>query len=91
MSLHFHASHLHDTIKGGGGGGGGGGVVLEEEGAGLDEGAAAPMRGSVTVVPKPGKWTLAASSPCSSAAARINSFFRRGSYPLLTGMIRAQA
>lgn len=27
---------------------------------GVDEGAAAPMRGSVTVVPKPGKWTLAA-------------------------------
>lgn len=51
VSLRFHASHLHDTIKGGGGSWGWGGV---------DEGAAAPMRGSVTVVPKPGKWTLAA-------------------------------
>lgn len=36
---------------------GGVGVVV---GGGVDEGAVAPMRGSVTVVPKPGKWTLAA-------------------------------
>lgn len=53
VSLRFHASHLHDTIKGGGG-------SWEWWRWGVDEGAVAPMRGSVTVVPKPGKWTLAA-------------------------------
>lgn len=43
----------------------------------------AAMRETMTVVPKPCKWTLAAFF-MYSLAGRINSFFWRVSYPLLT-------
>lgn len=39
----------------------------------MDEGAALPMRASVTVVPKPGKWTLAAFPGSGDGGVLIHS------------------